>query len=113
MSREPLVFLDDILDAADRIAEYLTGVDRDEFVGGPLLQDAVIRNLEVIGEAAKQLPDDMKAMIEGVEWRKMAGMRDILIHEYFGVDPDVVWDAATVKVPIMAEAVRGYRASLP
>jgi len=110
LSRDPLVFLDDILDSAGRIAEYLAGIDRDAFAGQPLLQDAVLRNLEVIGEAAKQLPDDIKAKIEGVEWRKMSGMRDVLIHEYFGVDLDIVWDAATVKVPLLAEAVRAYRA---
>jgi uncharacterized protein with HEPN domain len=108
LSREPRVFLDDMLESADKIAQYVRDVDSQSFRDQPLVQDAVVRNLEVIGEAAKHVPKDIENRIVGVEWRKIAGMRDILIHEYFGIDLDVVWDAATVKVPELAEAIREY-----
>ncbi|HEC86588.1 MAG TPA: DUF86 domain-containing protein, partial [Thermoplasmatales archaeon] len=63
------------------------------------IQDGVIRNLEIIGEAVKNLPDDIKKDYPEVEWRKIAGLRDILIHAYFGVDLEVIWDIVKNKVP--------------
>lgn len=106
MSREADVYVEDILDAADKIARYLSDVDRERFEADTLIQDAVIRNLEIVGEAAKHLDDRARAAIPGVEWRKIAGMRDILAHDYFGISVGIVWDAATAKIPELAAAVR-------
>lgn len=108
MSRDERVFLEDILVAAERIGEYLVDVDRARFKSTPMIQDAVVRNLEVIGEAVKSLSDATREAMPTVEWRKIAGMRDILAHEYFGVELEIVWEAAIAKVPEAAAAVREH-----
>ena len=66
----------------------------------------MVRNLEVIGEAVKKLPEDLRAQYPSLEWKKMAGLRDILIHEYFGLDSEIVWDIVKNKVPTLNQAVR-------
>jgi len=68
--------------------------------------DAVVRNLEVIGEAVKKLPENLRAKHSAVEWKKIAGLRDILIHEYFGLDAEIVWDIVQNKVPVLDREVR-------
>jgi len=105
MSREPRVYLRDILDAIESIRTYTQGLDRGGFHQDRLRQDAVIRNLEIIEEAAKQLPAELKRPGTDVEWRKIAGLRDILIHQYFGVDADVVWDVVEDKLAPLAAMV--------
>jgi uncharacterized protein with HEPN domain len=75
-------------------------------------QDAVIRNLEVIGEAAKKLPDDLRQKTPGFDWRRVAGLRDILIHAYFAVDIEIVWDVAKHRLQDLEEAALVLRDSL-
>lgn len=70
--------------------------------------DAVVRNIELIGEAAAQLPEEIRDQIAGVPWREMIGMRNILVHAYFGIDPNIVWAVATEKAPELAQAIRCY-----
>ena len=70
--------------------------------------DAVVRNLELMGEAARQLPSPIREAIPGVPWRESIAMRNILIHGYFGIDPDVVWTVATSKIDPLADAVKEY-----
>jgi uncharacterized protein with HEPN domain len=92
-------FLLDILEACNRIVEYTEGMSYDEFAEDTKTQDAVLRNIEVIGEAIKNVSESLKAKHGEIEWRKIAGMRDKLIHFYFGVNLDIVWDVVKNKIP--------------
>lgn len=91
MKKDFRVYLFHILDAITNIEQYLKGVSETKFYKNKLIQDGVIRNLEIIGEAAKRIPNPIKEKYAKIEWKKISGMRDILIHEYFGVDLERVW----------------------
>ncbi|NLG79711.1 MAG: DUF86 domain-containing protein [Firmicutes bacterium] len=91
--------LSDIEEAVRRIACYVAGMTYDEFLDDVKTQDAVVRNLEVIGEAAKNLSQDLREKYPDVPWKGMAGVRDRLIHHYFGVNLDIVWQIATQELP--------------
>lgn len=105
MSRDYKLYLEDILEAVDKIERYLEGFSLQEFVVDDLRIDAVLRNLEIIGEAAKCLPVKIKDEHPAIEWRKIAGLRDIVIHEYFGVDLDIIWDAIQNNLPGLRQTV--------
>ncbi len=105
MSRDYRVYLEDILEAARRIREYTTGIDVSSFAADFKTQDAVLRNLEIIGEAARVLPEQVSSLRKDVDWKKISGLRNILIHEYFGVDLEIIWDIVQNKVPELQEAV--------
>jgi len=90
MPRDFRVYLEDILGAISKIRRYTDGLSKQGFAADEKTLDAVIRNLEVIGEAVKQLPADLRARQPGLDWQKIAGLRDILIHQYFGIDVDIL-----------------------
>ena len=89
--RDPLEFLKDIIVAIDRINEYVQSVDYKEFCQITIIQDSSIRNIEIIGEAAKQIPEYIRAISSEIPWKEISGTRDKLIHDYFGVNLDILW----------------------
>ena len=101
MAHVDIVYIRHILDALERIAEYLQGIEETEFYRSNLLQDGVIRQLEIIGEATKQISQDTRTENEHIPWKDIAGMRDKLIHEYFGVDVEQVWLTAKQDAPVL------------
>jgi uncharacterized protein with HEPN domain len=105
------VYLAHIRDCLERIGAY-TVAGRDTFMADPKTQDAVIRNFEVIGEAAKQITEATRAMALGVPWRRIAGFRDILIHHYFGVSLDEVWLIVEREVPQLRQEIGRLLAGL-
>lgn len=104
MSRDWTFYLEDILDSARKVMGYTAGMTLDEFGANTLIYDAVMRNLEIIGEAAKHLPDEVKAMMPDVEWTKAAAFRDVIAHHYFGLNIRIVWDVVCNKVPDIAQS---------
>lgn len=99
MPRNYDLYLEDILASALKILEFTKGLSYQGFRDDAKTFDAVVRNLEIIGEAAKKIPDDLRKTRSEIEWKKIAGLRDILIHEYFGIDAELVWDIIQNKIP--------------
>ena len=108
MSRDENMYLLDIAESCEKILRFTQGMARQDLMADQKTYDAVVRNLEIIGEAAKHVSDSMRKQISGVEWRKIAGLRDILIHAYFGIDNNILWDIVKNKVPELRASVAGY-----
>jgi uncharacterized protein with HEPN domain len=100
-----------ILESIDRIESY-THKGRDAFMGSPMAQDAVIRNFEIVGEAVKQIPDSLKMEYPDIPWRRIAGLRDVLIHQYMSVDLDAVWAIVEEELPEFKQTVADILARL-
>lgn len=103
--RDESVYLEHIRDAIEKIESYVS-VGRDEFMAGSHWQDAVIRQLEIIGEATKRLSHRLRQRHDEVPWRRIAGLRDVLIHDYMGVDLAAVWEITQQDLPPLKEHVR-------
>jgi len=106
MPRDYRIYLEDILEATRKVRAYTNNLSKAAFLEDDKTFDAVVRNLEIIGEAAKSIPENVRAGAPGIEWKKIAGLRDILIHEYFGIDGEIVWDIAQHKLPDLETAVK-------
>lgn len=104
MSRDWTFCLQDIVECGLRIASYTQEMSIEEFRHNQLVIDAVIRNLEIIGDAARQLPQEVTAAIPGVAWAKTAAFGDVLSHHQFGLDSRIVWDLVRTKIPQMVSS---------
>ncbi len=98
MSRDYRLYLDDIIEAIRRIRAFTDRMDFDAFKEDIKTQDAVVRNLEIIGEASGRLPEAVRHAAPGIEWRKVVGIRNILAHGYFGISLPIIWDVVQNKL---------------
>ena len=106
MSYEPREFLRHIPAEADDLVGVSAGLSRAQLEEDPTVQRAVVRSIEIIGEATKRVPADIREANPDVQWRSMARMRDRLVHNYFGVDLDIVWDVLQTKIPALRDQIR-------
>ncbi len=107
--RNALLLIDDMLDSATKILSYCKGLNFDQFVENQMLVDAVVRNFEIIGEAATRMPDAFKEQHSHIPWARLKGFRNRLIHEYFGVDYAIVWDIIEYELAALVDMLINLR----
>lgn len=98
-TRNCKLFVEDMLESMNKIERYTKGLTYDKFERNEIVVDAVIRNLEIVGEAAKNIPEDVREKYPDVPWTRMIGLRNIAVHEYFGVDLSIIWEIITKNLP--------------
>lgn len=103
--RNELVFFDDVIESIQKIEEYIEDVDEEAFAQNSEKQDAVIRRLEIIGEAVKSISDETREKYPHVRWREIAGMRDIIVHQYFGISIELIWRFAHTDLSNLKEEI--------
>jgi len=108
VSRDWELYLKDISASCEKILRFTEGLSFEQLIQDDKTYDAVVRNLEVIGEAAKNIPNRVRSLLPTIDWRKAAGMRDMRAHVYFGIDNDILWDVVQNKVPELAETVKSF-----
>lgn len=113
MSLSGSEYLRHMLDEARYLGAASRGTTREAFLSDQTLRRAFVRSLEILGEASKKVPEETRRLMPGVEWRAVAGMRDKLIHDYFGVDYELVWDAAVGKVPALEAEIERILSAQP
>ena len=106
MSRDYRLFLEDISNSCQKILLYTQGLSYGDFIQGEIVYDAVLRNLEIIGEAVKNIPDSVRQKYPDIAWRRIAGMRDKLIHVYFGVNYHLIWSVIQNELPDLKEHIQ-------
>ena len=111
MKRDVEVYIEDIQESISKIEEYTKAVSRDDFLSNTQVQDAVLRRLEIMGEAVKNIPDEFKNRYPEIPWKKIAGMRDVLIHAYFGVNLDRIWKIIEEDIPHLKSEMAKVRGS--
>ena len=109
MPRDYKVYVDDVLTSIHKIKVYTKGLSKKRFLGDEKTIDAVVRNLEIIGEAINNIPEEIRSRYPNVEWRKISGLRNILVHEYFGIDTEIIWDIVRNKIPELEKEIRKIR----
>ncbi|MGI9067217.1 MAG: HepT-like ribonuclease domain-containing protein [Pyrinomonadaceae bacterium] len=104
--RDPQILVADILLAIEKIGRYTVGIDHEMFLKDEKTIDAVVRNIGVIGEAVKQLPDDFKNANPGIPWSQMGGLRNRIVHDYFGLDLEIIWQVIRHDLPQLEALIR-------
>jgi uncharacterized protein with HEPN domain len=99
-------YLQDILEAVDDIENFVDNMTYEQFVKDRKTLNAIVRSIEIIGEASKNIPESMKAKYKELPWKQMAGMRDKLIHAYFGLDLETLWKAVTENIPPLKKSIQ-------
>jgi uncharacterized protein with HEPN domain len=112
MKKDPEVFLEHILESIELIENYTANKTISDFIKSVQFQDSIIRRIEIIGEAVKNLPDDVKNSYPEVPWKEIAGMRDVLIHEYFGIDLELTWQVVQKDIPDLKREIMRIRHDL-
>lgn len=105
MSRDESFYLADIQESCEKVLRFTKGMTYKDFVHDDLHFDAVLRNLEIMGEAVKNISEETRQKYPSVKWRKIAGFRDIVAHQYFGVNDETVWDIVENEIPVLLEIV--------
>jgi uncharacterized protein with HEPN domain len=112
MSRDPLLYLDELIEAAQRACEFGHGLERERYQPGGMAFEAIIRQIEIIGKAAAHIPEELQADAPEIPWGNLIGMRNRLIHGYFAIDPDIVWSVVQDKLPALLPPLKKLLASL-
>src|SRR5688572_17189176 len=107
--RDPLVLLEDIMLAIEKIRRYTSQMDHAAFLRDELVIDGVARNLEIIGEAARQLPDEFKRVNTQIPWTQISGLRNRIVHDYFGLDLEIIWQIIQHDLPELEKQVRALQ----
>ncbi|MCD6384659.1 DUF86 domain-containing protein [Candidatus Sumerlaeota bacterium] len=106
------MFVEDVLDAMEKIERYIKGLSYETFTKSEMIVDAVIRNLEIIGEASRNLPENVRRKYPDIPWKRIIGLRNIVIHEYFGIDLSIIWEIITRNLPetkpLITEMLKGF-----
>ncbi len=105
MKRNIVVFIADIIERIEKIEEYTRNMNKEDFLHESAIQDAVFRRLEIIGEAVKNIPNDFRAKHPEVQWTQIAGLRDMLIHSYFRINPQRVWIVIEKDLPALKQKI--------
>ena len=113
VSRDWRIYLRDMRDFCDRIVSYSDGLAREDFERHDLTYDAIVRNIELLGEAARQIPAEVRDRANSIEWQKIIALRNILIHGYFGIDDDILWDVVTNRIGQLRLALEALDSELP
>jgi uncharacterized protein with HEPN domain len=106
MKRDVRVYIEDVLECIEKVEEYTRGVAEEDFYRNGQIQDAVLRRLEIMGEAVKNIPQDFRERYPEIPWRKIAGLRDVLIHGYSGINLPRVWKVILEDLPNLKQKIR-------